>query len=177
MTKGVHTHPKNNKKGFTAFCRRRRPSMFAQWTRNQNMQRVASSLDTLNQPFFFFSHECVPGERERSKVRCGQVPLIGMLTGGFTPPSLLTFGSPPFGTILPLLTRHVLLCPGRTGSKTSRAGDCASSWLLWHVGKTTSHVETTNGPDPPKRYTTASRVTRVVYILVTFISYVSGLGF
>ena len=40
----------------------------------------------------------------------------------------------------------------RTGSKIPPVGDGSASWLLWHAEKTTSHVETTNGSDPVKRY-------------------------
>ena len=53
------------------------------------------------------------------------------------------------GTILPLFGKLWTGVP-RTGSKTPPVGDCSSSSLLWHDEKT-SHVETTNGPDPLKR--------------------------
>ena len=57
---------------------------------------------------FFFPRDCIAGEREWSKVGYEQVPLFGMHTRGYTPPSLLGLGSPPFW--------HV-------------AKSCASEWL------------------------------------------------
>ena len=45
---------------------------------------------------FFFFRECIAAEREWSKVGCEQVLFFGMFTRGYTPPSLLNLGSPPF---------------------------------------------------------------------------------
>ena len=84
-----------------------------------------------------------------SDQKCGVVkyPFLECLREGIPRRLYQVWEVPLFGTILPLFGTSRIGVP-RTGSKTPPVSDCSSSWLLWNDEKTTSHVETTNGPDP-----------------------------
>ena len=104
-------------------------------TPNQNfvMFVVLPGLFPTIQTFFFLL------ELNESDQKWGvtQSPSSECLREGIPRRLNCKFGKSPF------FARSGLVCPG--------LADRSSSWLLWHDQKTTSHVETTNCPDPLKR--------------------------
>ena len=82
---------------------------------------------------------------------CEQVPLFGMLTRGYTPPSLLSLGKSPLLYDFTPFWHIVDWCAPDWLKNTAGGRLFQLVVLLWHGEKTTSHVETTNGPDVLKR--------------------------
>ena len=84
-------------KGGHSFRRRRRPCSPA----NRLQIKICSVwrapwTPSKHPEFFFFFSRMYSGWTEWSKVGCDQVTLFGMLTRGYTPPSLLSLGNPRF---------------------------------------------------------------------------------
>ena len=147
--KGVHPPKKNEKKGDTAFSRRRRPCSPSNRLQVKICSVWRAPCTPLNHSeFFFVGVQRVNESDQKSGV--SKYPFLACVREGIPRRLYYVLEVPLFGTILPLFGTSRIGVP-RTGSKTPPVGDCSSSWLLWHDEKTTPHVETTNGPDPLKR--------------------------
>ena len=124
------THPQNlDKEGDRAFRRRRRPCSPSNRLQTKICSVCRAPWAPPNHPKFLFS-----------PVYSGRTRVIKSGVWSSTPwwnacarvyPALLSLGSTPFGTILPLFGTLRIGVP-RIGSKTPPVGHCSSSWLLWH---------------------------------------------